>query len=45
MKNLKSGEISSSDQKQGENMKIGKFPRESKRLGSYVIGHEILNIF
>ena len=36
MKNLKIGEISSSGQKQGENTKIGKFPRESGRLGSYV---------
>ena len=35
MKNLKIGEISSSGQKQGENTKIGKFPRESGRLGSY----------
>ena len=35
MKNLKIGEISYSGQKQGENMKIGKFPWESGRLGSY----------
>ena len=35
MKNLKIGEISSSGQKQGENTKIGKFPRKSERLGSY----------
>ena len=35
MKNLKIGEISSSGQKQGENTKIGKLPRESRRLGSY----------
>ena len=38
MKNLKIKEISSSGQKQGENMKIGKFPAETGRLGSYVLG-------
>ena len=37
MKNLKTGVISSSGQKQGENTKIGKFPRKSGRLGSYAI--------
>ena len=37
MNNLKIWEISSSGQKQRENMKIWKFPRESGRLGSYVI--------
>ena len=35
MKNLKIWEISSSDRKQGKNMKIRKFSRESRRLGSY----------
>ena len=35
MKNLKIGKISSSGQKQGENTKIVKFPRESGRVGSY----------
>ena len=35
MKNLKIEEISSSGQKQGKNMKIGKFPRELGRPGSY----------
>ena len=35
MKNLKIRDISSSGQKQGENTKIGKFPRKSGRLGSY----------
>ena len=37
MKNLKIKEISSSGQKQGENTKIEKFPRETGRLGSYAI--------
>ena len=36
MINLKIGEISSSGQKQGENIKIGKFPRKLGTLGSYV---------
>ena len=35
MKNLKIGKILSSGQKQGENAKIEKFPRELGRLGSY----------
>ena len=41
MKNLKIWEISSSGQKQGENTKIGKFPRKSGRLGSYVTNNNI----
>ena len=47
MKNLKIKEISSFGQKQGENMKIGKFPWESGRLGSYEKGIRLFqsNIF
>ena len=43
MKNLKIKEISSSGQKQGENTKIGKFPGESGRLGSYAVAEGLVS--